>query len=68
MLPRKGDDQQRKNRAMYQLGLEILKRYEHFGLGDAITAREPFVGTTRVKFENLIQDYGDKLAAQKINQ
>lgn len=68
MLQRKVDDQQRKNWAMYQLGLEILKRYEHFGLGDAITAREPFVGTTRVKFENLIQDYGDKLAAQKINQ
>ena len=34
--------------------------------GEALTAREPFVGVTRVKFENLIQDYQDKLADQKI--
>ena len=67
-LQRQVDDQQRKNLAMYDLGMEILKRYERFGLGDALTAREPFTGLTRVKFQNLIQDYGDKLADQKIKQ
>ena len=66
LLQRRVDDQQRKNATMYQLGTEILKRYEHFGLGDALTAREPFVQTTRVKLENLVQDYSDKLADQKI--
>jgi ABC-type Na+ efflux pump permease subunit len=65
-LDRQVAGQQAKNRAMAALGLEILKRYEHFGLGDAITAREPFVGLTRVKFENLIQDYSDRIADQKI--
>jgi chromosome segregation ATPase len=66
VLIRKVADQQTKNAAMFQLGNEILTRYEKFGLGTALTAREPFVGLTRVKFENLIQDYGDKLADQKI--
>lgn len=65
-LERTVADQQRKNSAMYQLGIEVLNRYEHFGLGDAVTAREPFVGITRVKFENLIQDYSDKLTDAKI--
>ena len=50
----------------YKTGSEILSRYENFGLGEAIVAREPFVGITRVKLQNLIQEYGDKLADQKI--
>ena len=66
LLDRKVADQQAKNQAMAALGLEILKRYEKFGLGDALTAREPFVGTTRVKFENLVQDYSDKIADQRV--
>jgi hypothetical protein len=66
LLDRRVADQQRKNAAMYQLGLEVIGRYEKFGLGDAISAREPFIGATRVKFENLVQDYQDKLTEQKI--
>jgi hypothetical protein len=66
VLERQVADQQRRNAAMYKLGIEILDRYEKFGLGTALTAREPFVGLTRVKFENLIQDYGDKLADERI--
>jgi len=59
-------DHRTKNAEMYQLGTDILNRYEKFGLGTALTAREPFVGLTRVKFENLIQDYSDKLSDSKI--
>jgi hypothetical protein len=66
VLERQVADQLRRNAAMYKLGIEILERYEKFGLGTALTAREPFVGLTRVKFENLIQDYGDKLADERI--
>ncbi|MDD5200594.1 MAG: hypothetical protein PHC88_12435 [Terrimicrobiaceae bacterium] len=65
-LDRKVADQERRNWAMYDLGKEILKRYERFGLGDALLAREPFVGIARVKFENFILDYSDKIADQKI--
>lgn len=65
-LQRIVDDQKRKNDEMYRLGMEILDRYEKFGLGEALTAREPFVGTTRTKFETLVQDYEDKLTDQTI--
>ncbi len=66
IMERKVADQQRKNAELFRLGNEILQRYERFGLGDALTAREPFIGTTKVKLQNLAQDYGDKLADQKI--
>ena len=67
-LERQVEDQRVRNITMYEVGLEIIDRYEKFGLGDAILAREPFVGTTRVKFQNLIQNDQDKLADQKIKQ
>jgi chromosome segregation ATPase len=65
-MRRKVADQQMRNRKMYEAGQEILSRYEKFALGTAITAREPFVGTMRVKLENLVQEYTDKLDAQRI--
>jgi peptidoglycan hydrolase CwlO-like protein len=67
-LQRMVDDQKLKNEEMYKLGMEILDRYEKFGLGEALTAREPFVGITRTKFETLVQDYEDKLTDQLITQ
>jgi len=57
-----------KNAALYRLGKDILGRYEKLGLGEQFLAREPFVGTTRVALENLIQDYDDKLTDQRIKQ
>jgi chromosome segregation ATPase len=65
-LQRIVDDQKRKNQEMYKTGMEILDRYEKFGLGQALTAKEPFVGITRTKFETLVQDYEDKLTDQTI--
>lgn len=66
VLDRQVAEQRTRNAALYKTGTEVLSRYEKFGLGTALTSREPFVGTTRVKFENLIQDYSDQLADQKI--
>jgi hypothetical protein len=65
-LQRIVDDQQRKNDEMYKIGMEILDRYEKFGLGQALVAKEPFVGLTRAKFETLVQDEEDKLTDQVI--
>lgn len=65
-LERKAADHEQKNREMYRLAMEILDRYKNFGLGTALMAREPFVGSMRVKFQNYIQDYGDKIDRQKI--
>lgn len=65
-LERQVANQQVKNLEMYKAAMDTLSRYEKFGLGDAILAREPFIGTTRVKFENLIQDQADKLTDARI--
>jgi chromosome segregation ATPase len=61
VLKRTVADRERKNAELFKIGSEILRRYERFGLGDAVAAREPFIGITRVKLENLVQDYQDKL-------
>jgi hypothetical protein len=60
-------DQRRKNDELFKIGSEVLSKYEGFGLGTAIAAREPFTRNMRVKLETLIQDYGDKLVDSKIN-
>jgi hypothetical protein len=65
-LNRRVADQQTKNAAMFKIANEILSRYEKFGLGDALTAREPFTGITRVKLQSLSEEYQDKLADQRI--
>lgn len=63
---RKVADYQRKNDELFKVGSEILSKYEGFGLGTAIAAREPFTRNMRVKLETLVQDYGDKLVDNKI--
>lgn len=65
-LETQAEDYRGRNIALYKLGNEILDRYAKFGLGEAILAREPFTGLTRVKLENQVQDYGDLLSAQRI--
>ena len=66
VLRRKVEDRERKNLELFRIGNEILKRYEKFGLGEALTAKEPFTGISRVKLENLVQGYEDALADQRI--
>lgn len=66
LLHRQVADQQLKNQQMYKLAAEILDRYEKFSLGEAIVAREPFTGITRVKLQTFFQDYGDKVTDAKI--
>jgi hypothetical protein len=66
LLNRTVADRETKNAELFRIGNEILKRYERFGLGDALLAREPFVGVARVKLENQVQGYQDKLLDQRI--
>ncbi|XHR27960.1 MAG: phage major capsid protein [Chthoniobacteraceae bacterium] len=58
-------DRERKNVALVKVGQEILNRLERFGLGDAIKAKEPFIGAKRVQIQALVQDYNDKILDQK---
>jgi chromosome segregation ATPase len=65
LLQRRVTDLESKNLALFMLGNEILSRYEDFSLENALSAKEPFVGKTRVKLENLVQAYQDKLLDQR---
>lgn len=66
VLERRVASNEAKNAEMFKIGNEILDRYKNFGLGTALTAREPFTGIMRVKLQNLMQSYEEKLVAQKI--
>ena len=59
-------DREAKNLALFLVANEILSRYEEFSLGNALRAKEPFVGLTRTKLENLVQDYQDKILDPRV--
>lgn len=59
-------DRERKNIALFNTANEILDRFQNYALGKALSAREPFISTTRVKVENLVQGYQDKIVANRI--
>ncbi len=59
-------DREAKNIALFNASNEVLDRLENYALGKAITAREPFIGTTRVKVENMVQGYKDKIIDNRI--
>jgi hypothetical protein len=50
-----------KNGELYRVGVEILDAYRGYTLGDAARASEPVLGLYRVKLENLVQAYDDRL-------
>lgn len=60
-------DRERKNIALFNTANEILDRFQNYALGKALAAREPFISTTRVKVENLVQGYQDKIVQNRIS-
>jgi len=54
-----------KNVGLFLVGNEILRQFEDFSVGSALKAKEPFVGSTRTRLENLVQDFQDKLSDQR---
>ena len=67
VLKRTIADREAKNIALFTTANEILNRFENYALGKALGAREPFIGTTRVKVENLVQGYQDKILEHRLN-
>jgi len=54
-----------KNVLLMKVGRELLHRYEEVNFGDMLVAREPLIGEQRIRLQNLLQDYNDKLLDQK---
>jgi chromosome segregation ATPase len=67
VLKRTVADREAKNLALFNTATEILERFENYSLGKALAAREPFISTTRVKVENLVQGYRDKVLDNRIS-
>jgi len=59
-------DRETKNIALFNTSNEILDRFESYSLGKALSAREPFIGNSRVKVENLVQGYKDSILNNRI--
>ncbi|WP_447725165.1 hypothetical protein [Sphingomonas koreensis] len=57
-----------RNAELLKLGREILDRYGRKDLLDLVGGSEPFVQSSRVRLENLIQDYEDKLRAARFTK
>jgi len=54
-----------KNAALYEYGLELVKLYENPSRYEKAVLTEPFSQLRRVKLENILQDYNDKIDEQR---
>jgi ribosomal protein L29 len=57
-----------KNQQLYKLGHEILDLYDSKDFGSMLAAAEPVTKLKRVEYENIMQDYEDKLRANQVVQ
>jgi chromosome segregation ATPase len=59
---------QAKNLKLYEYSQELVTRYQKKGVWAALTQKEPVTGLKEVGVENVVQEYQEKLAKQKIAQ
>ena len=57
---------EQKNLKLYQFNRDILTLYRDKGVLGALTQAEPLTGIESVRMENILQEYRDKLDAQKV--
>lgn len=55
-----------QNAALYELGQDLLGRYERKGVIEVLANQEPFIQTARVTLENTKAQYQDKLEAARL--
>lgn len=55
-----------KNLKLYQHGRDLVEQCRDRSATDAVLRLEPFTGIKRVEIENLLEEYRDKLDAQKL--
>jgi hypothetical protein len=57
-----------KNLMLYQYGVDLLQRHTGLPVFNPLVIFEPFTGLRQVEMENLLEEYHDKLEAQKLAQ
>lgn len=55
-----------KNEQMYEVGKDMLEALEQVSTVNLLRLRQPFASTGRVKFEEMVQVFGDKLYSKQI--
>lgn len=55
-----------KNRKLYQLNVELVNRFNNRTAFDALLEAEPFTQLKRVEIENLLEEYRDKVDAERV--
>jgi hypothetical protein len=55
-----------KNTKLYRLGRELLDLYEHKSVLDMVGTAEPVTKLKRVQYENVVQDYEDRLRDSRV--
>lgn len=56
-----------KNQQLYALGQEVLQAYENLDMSTLLSFRQPFATQSRVRFDEIAQQYGDKLYMGKFS-
>ena len=59
-------DCEHKNLLLYQADTELLEKYKNKNAWDALAQKEPFTGIEKVRIDNVLQEYRDKLAADRV--
>lgn len=63
---RQGEMCEVKNGQLYQINADLMHKYQSKGVFGALLQAEPFTQLKSVEVENLLQEYRDKLDAQRV--
>lgn len=61
-----GQSCEAKNTQLYEYSQTLLQQYRDKGVWDSLRQQEPVLGLRQVQIENTLEEYRDKLAAQRI--
>lgn len=56
-----------RNQQLYAVGMEVVDAYEKLDMSTVMSARQPFAAQSRVKFEQIAQEFGDRLYQGKFD-
>ena len=56
-----------KNQQLHAVGMEVVDAYEKLDMGSVLSARQPFAAQSRVKLEQIAQQFGDRLYESKFD-
>lgn len=56
------------NGRLYQIGRELITKYEQKSCKDAVLQKEPFIGLKKVEMENLLEQWRDSVDRERLGK